>query len=148
MGTPWRLLAVLLLFALLFAACTTPTAGASAAAATPSPSVETATASPSVAASPRPVGFVLPSGCRYVTAMQNGETAEWRVDCGAQANRDARGTLGPALTQQGWISCGVGLGQALAAKGAYMISVSEVSGAPGDEFISMKQRPRTSQECP
>src|SRR3546814_13130313 len=34
------------------------------------------------------------------------ERTEWRFQCGAEVDRDARGALLEALTAQGWSSCG------------------------------------------
>jgi hypothetical protein len=52
-----------------------------------------------------PIGFVLAQGCSYVgqpTTDGDAISVLWKVDCGATANRSARGPLSPALTQQGW----------------------------------------------
>ena len=88
---------------------------------------------PATSAKPAPTGFVLPQVCAFVAPPVVGtDTTVWAVDCGAQANRDARGTLGPALTQQGWTSCSVGLGTASAKKNGVMLSVQESTLAPGD----------------
>lgn len=102
---------------------------------------------PATKAEPAPAGFVVPQSCAYVVPplVGAGQT-DWRVDCGAAANRDARGRLAPALTQQGWTSCGSGLGTAAWAKGTLEIGVSEWSGAAGD-YPKFVQRTRTST-CP
>jgi len=87
---------------------------------------------PATAASAAPTGFVIPQACAYVVPPVVGAVqTEWRVDCGT-ANNNARGTLGPALAQQGWTSCGSGLASAQWRKNEVMLSVSESSLAPGD----------------
>lgn len=87
---------------------------------------------PATAAQPAPTGFVMPQACVFVAAPLVEALTTWGIDCGASANRDARGTLGLAFTQQGWSSCGVGLANATWMKGATRITVSEGSGAPGE----------------
>lgn len=88
---------------------------------------------PATSAKPAPTGFVLPQACAFVAPPVVGtDTTVWAVDCGAQANHDARGTLGPALTQQGWTTCSVGLGTMSAKKNGMMLGVQESSLAPGD----------------
>ncbi|MBI2097179.1 MAG: hypothetical protein HYT40_03485 [Candidatus Sungbacteria bacterium] len=59
-----------------------------------------------------PLGVVLPQNCRVVgagskmvdLAYKTFAGFEWSVDCGSRNNK-ARGTLGPALEQQGWKFC-------------------------------------------
>lgn len=88
---------------------------------------------PATATSPSPTGFVPPQSCAFVAPPAVGtDTTVWLVDCGAQANDDARGTLGPAFAQQGWTTCAIGLGSMWAKKNGVMIGVTESSLAPGD----------------
>jgi hypothetical protein len=88
---------------------------------------------PATIASPAPTGFVVPQACAYVVAPVVGTAqTEWKIDCGAANNNNARGTLGAALMQQGWTSCGSGLASAQWRKSDVMLTVSESSLAPGD----------------
>jgi hypothetical protein len=137
----------------LGAACETRPGALSSASNSPTPLSSTplaTVAAPSASATgPLPVGFVLPASCSFVgSPTQTGTTTQWRVDCGAQGNRSARNTLGPAFQDQGWTTCTIGLGQAVYAKSNYMDSIQEPSGAPGDEFIPLTQRPRSTETCP
>lgn len=105
---------------------------------------------PATKADPAPTSFVVPQLCAYVQPpLAGGDQNEWKVDCGATANRDARGTLASALAQQGWISCGVGLGTASWAKGTTRLFVGESSLSPGDypKFVQ-PVRPAASSSCP
>lgn len=89
-----------------------------------------------------PNGFALPQSCAYVgqaTSEGGGLSVMWKVDCGAMANRSARATLAPALTQQGWISCGSGLASESWSKNTSRLAVAEGSGAVG-EYPMMTQR--------
>lgn len=89
-----------------------------------------------------PNGLALPQGCAYVgppTSDAEGLAVSWKVDCGAAANRDARGMLGSAFTQQGWVSCGSGLANEIWRKDTSRLRVSEGSGAPG-EYPTLTQR--------
>lgn len=87
---------------------------------------------PATIASPAPTGFVLPQSCAYVVPPVVGaDQTDWKVDCGA-ANNNTRGSLGPALAQQGWISCGAGLATEHWRKNDLMLGVSESSLAAGD----------------
>ncbi len=89
-----------------------------------------------------PNGLILPQGCAYVgipTTDRDGVSVIWKVDCGATANRDARGTLGPAFTQQGWTSCGSGLASEIWRQDTSRLTVSEGSGSPG-EYPTLTQR--------
>jgi len=106
------------------------------------------TCSPTLSVAPAAfTGFVLPPGCAYVRPPALAfDQSDRLVDCGAAANRDARGTLAPAFTQQGWTSC-VGLATATWAKGATAISISEATGAAGD-LPRLTQRGRTTASCP
>jgi hypothetical protein len=82
-----------------------------------------------------PNGFALPQNCAYVgqaTSEGGGLSVTWKVDCGAIANRSARATLAPALTQQGWISCGSGLASEIWSKNTSRLAIAEGSGAAGD----------------
>jgi hypothetical protein len=100
---------------------------------------------------PRPDGFVLPPGCGYAGAPTVGtDLSAWKFDCGAGANRDARGALGYSLSQQGWTGCGVGLGSATSMKGDLRLITSEGSGVPGiDGLPTISQPARTVQTaCP
>ena len=89
-----------------------------------------------------PNGFATPQGCVYVgrpTTESTGEAVTWKVDCGATANRNARGTLAPSFTQQGWVSCASGLASEIWRKDTSRLTVSEGSGAPG-EYPTLTQR--------
>ena len=141
-----RVLAILMILAV---ACSAPAPTVSVATATPT--VASTTSSPSFtsraiptltpadtlsAPIPSPnaqfVWFVLPAGCSLVGApIVGSDYSRWQFDCGTAANRDARGTLAPALTQQAWTSCGVGLGNATWMKAEMRLIVSEGSGVPG-----------------
>jgi len=101
---------------------------------------------PATAASPTPTGFVLPQSCAYVVppAVSTDQT-DWKVDCGA-ANNNARGALGPALIQQGWMSCGAGLASAQWRKNDVMLAVAESSLAPGD-YPRLTQFSRVVSPC-
>ncbi len=104
---------------------------------------------PATAAQPAPTGFVLPQACAFVAPPVVEAITTWSVDCGASANRDARGTLGPAFTQQGWTACGVGLATATWMKAATRITVSEGSGAPGEyPKLTQPTLPPASTSCP
>ncbi|MDQ6858170.1 MAG: hypothetical protein M3Z65_04150 [Chloroflexota bacterium] len=90
-----------------------------------------------------PNGFALPQGCAFVgrpAAGTDGLSVVWKVDCGATANRSARGTLAPAFTAQGWTLCSSAVANALWRKGVLRLTVSEGSGAPG-EYPMLTQRP-------
>jgi hypothetical protein len=102
---------------------------------------------PATAASPAPTGFVLPPACAYVAAPVVGaDQTDWKIDCGASNNNNARGTFGPALTQQGWTLCGAGLAGAQWRKNDVMLSVSESSLAPGD-YPRLTQFARVIAPC-
>ena len=105
---------------------------------------------PASKASQMPDGFVLPQSCLYIAPpIVGADQREWSVECGATANRDARGTLAPALTQQGWTSCGAATATASWAKGTTRLSVVESSGSPGDyPRIVQPVRPAASSSCP
>jgi hypothetical protein len=78
--------------------------------------------------------FTLPSGCAYVaraTTDADDVTVRWRFDCGATANSNARGALGPALTQQGWTMCSSGLANQTWRQSTSRLTVSEGAGGPG-----------------
>jgi hypothetical protein len=88
---------------------------------------------PATAASPTPTSFVLPQACAFVVPpVVTADQTDWKVDCGAANNSNARGTLGPALAQQGWSACGGGLASASWRKSDVMLTVAESSLAPGD----------------
>lgn len=122
----------------MLASCAGPAAVPTAALPTGSPfTANPVTATP---APPRPtsipIGFVLPATCSYVGAPVVGsDSSQWKFDCGAMANRDARGTLAPAFQQQGWSSCGVGLGNATWKKFDFRLTVSEGSGAAAPDGL-------------
>lgn len=105
---------------------------------------------PATRAMPPPTGFVIPQACVYVAPpLVGGDQSEWKLDCGADANRNARGTLAPALTQQGWVACSVGLGGAAWAKGTARVYVGESTLAPGEyPKIVQPARPAASGACP
>jgi hypothetical protein len=88
---------------------------------------------PATKAKPSPTGFVVPQACAYVRPPEVGtDQTYWWVDCGAELNRDARGTLGAALTQQGWTGCGPAAATEMFFKGTMRIVVVESSLAAGD----------------
>jgi hypothetical protein len=102
---------------------------------------------PATFALPAPTGFVLPQSCAYVVPPVVGVAqTDWRVDCGAANNNNARGSLGPALAQQGWISCGAGLATERWRKNDLMLSVSESSLAAGD-YPRFSQPARVVSPC-
>ena len=102
---------------------------------------------PATSAKPAPSGFVLPQTCAFVAPPVVGaDTTVWSVDCGPQLNRDARGTLAPALTQQGWMTCGLGLGTMSVKKNGVMLGISESSMAPG-EYLHVTQFARVVSPC-
>lgn len=97
---------------------------------------------------PTPSLFTLPQGCAFVgSPVSTADQTDWKVDCGAAANRDARGTLAPAFARGGWTSCGTGLATALWANSRFLLAVSESSGAAG-EYPRLTQRLRTTSACP
>src|SRR5258708_36302887 len=100
---------------------------------------------PATMAKPAPPGFVLPQACAFVRPPEIGaDQTSWWVDCGAEANRSARGTLGTALGQQGWTSCGPAAATELFFKGTVRIGVVESSRAPGDyPRVTQELRPAT-----
>ena len=96
-----------------------------------------------------PNGFALPQNCAYVgqpTSDADGLSVVWKVDCGATANRNARGMLGPALTQQGWVSCGNGLATEIWTNANAQIVMAEGSGAAG-EYPMLTQRLSSTNHC-
>ncbi len=94
-----------------------------------------------------PSVFALPQGCAFVgSPLSTADQTDWKVDCGAAANRDARGTLGPAFATQGWTSCGSGLASATWANSRFLLSVSESSGAAGD-YPTLTQHLRVTGGC-
>jgi hypothetical protein len=102
---------------------------------------------PATMAKPAPEGFVVPQACAFVRPPNVGtDRISWWVDCGAQANRSARGTLGAALGQQGWTSCGPALGTEQFFKGTVRIMVVESSLAPGD-YPRFSQDLRAATGC-
>lgn len=114
------------------------------------PAVTTPPASPTASptANPTPIGFVLPQGCTYVgSPTVSPDFSQWHFDCGPSANRDARGALDAAFTQQGWTSCGPATARAAWAKGATALSVAESSGSPGDH-PTISQSSRAAGGCP
>ena len=102
---------------------------------------------PATSARPTPTDFVLPQACAYVAPPVVGtDSTVWAVDCGAQANHDARGTLGAALTQQGWTTCAIGLGAMQVKKNGVMLGVAESSLARGD-YPRLTQFARVISPC-
>lgn len=88
---------------------------------------------PASVALPAPTGFVIPQTCAYVAPpIVGAEQTDWWIDCGATNNSNARGTLGPILSQQGWALCASGLASASWQKSGVMLGISESSLAPGD----------------
>ena len=75
--------------------------------------------------------FALPAGCSPATTGAN----EWRVDCADERNTNARVTLGPSLTREGWRPCHSGLVDARWGKIESEIRIEEASGAPGEGFL-------------
>jgi hypothetical protein len=102
---------------------------------------------PATVASPAPTGFVIPQACAYVAppAISTDRT-DWMIDCGAANNGNARGTIGAALEQQGWTSCGLGLASAAWRKNGVMVAVTESSLAPGD-YPRLTQFTRLLSPC-
>jgi hypothetical protein len=102
---------------------------------------------PATAASPAPTGFVLPQACAFVVPPVVGaDQTDWKIDCGAANNNNARGTLGPAFVQQGWTSCGAGLATEQWRKNDLMLGVSESSLAAGD-YPRLTQIARATSTC-
>jgi hypothetical protein len=102
---------------------------------------------PATSAQPAPAGFVLPQACAFVAApILGADSTVWAIDCGAQANHDARGMLGPALTQQGWIQCAMGLGSMSLKKNGAMLAVGESTLTPG-EYPHITQFSRMLSPC-
>lgn len=98
-----------------------------------------------------PNGLALPQGCAYVglpTTDADAVAVTWKADCGATANRDARGTLGPAFIQQGWSSCANGLATEIWRKDTSRLTVSEGTGAPGEYPTLTQRRVLTGGGCP
>ena len=102
---------------------------------------------PATTALPAPTGFVLPQSCAYVVPPAVGiAQTDWKVDCGAANNNNARGTLGPSLAAQGWTSCGAGLASEPWQKNDLLLTVSESSLAAGD-YPRFSQRARVGSPC-
>ena len=96
---------------------------------------------------PTPSLFTLPQGCSFAGVPSSGaDQTVWKVDCGAVANRDARGTLGAALDRQGWKACGIGLGSGTWALSRFILVVAESSGSPGD-YPTLFQRLNFTDSC-
>jgi len=104
---------------------------------------------PTTSVTARPVGLTLPLGCAYIGQPVVGtDYSQWDVDCGGPSN-DARGTFAYPLVQQGWIGCGVGLGNASWAKGTARLGITEGAGGPGGyPKLTQLARPATSGSCP
>jgi photosystem II stability/assembly factor-like uncharacterized protein len=79
--------------------------------------------------------IALPSGCRILSTVPGTDRVEWRLDCGAAMNANARGTLAPVLSGDGWRLCGSGLATATWSKGDAQLSISEASGVSGEGFV-------------
>ncbi len=102
---------------------------------------------PATKADPAPTGFVVPQACAYVVPpVVGGDQTSWKVDCGAEANRNARGTLAPAFTQQGWTSCGAVTATERWVKPPVMIVVVESSLSPCD-YPRFDQLARPATGC-
>jgi hypothetical protein len=102
---------------------------------------------PATAALPAPTGFVLPQACAFVVRPVVGtDQTDWSIDCGAANNNNARGTLGPALMQQGWALCASGLATAQWRKDNVMLGVVESTLAPG-EYMRLIQFARVISPC-
>jgi hypothetical protein len=98
---------------------------------------------------PTPSLFTLPNSCAFVgSPVSTPDQTAWKVDCGAAANRDARGTLAPALTRNGWTSCGSGLGTALWRNSRFLLSVAESSGSAGEYPMLTQRLNRAPLGCP
>jgi len=95
------------------------------------------------------ISFTLPLGCAYIgQPVVDSDQAMWSFDCGA-ASRDARGTLAPALTQQGWTSCGAVTATATWANGTHRLIIAEGSGSFGEyPKLTQPARPAASSSCP
>ena len=88
---------------------------------------------PATSADPAPTGFVLPQACAYVAApVVTASQTDWLIECGPTRDRDARGTLAPELSRQGWTPCGSGLASASWRKSGVLLAIAESSLAPGD----------------
>jgi hypothetical protein len=97
---------------------------------------------------PQPTGFTLPLGCAYIDQpVVGGDQSTWKFDCG-WATHDARGTLAPAFTAQGWTGCGVGLGGASWKKGSVVLAVTEGAGGFGGYPQLLQPRPGIQTACP
>lgn len=102
---------------------------------------------PTTFALPAPTGFTLPQACAYVVPPVVGaDQTDWKVDCGAANNNNARGTLGPALAQQGWTSCGAVTATERWRKNDVMLGVAESSLAAGD-YPRLSQPARVVSSC-
>jgi hypothetical protein len=102
---------------------------------------------PATTALPAPTGFVVPQSCAYVVPPAVGiAQTDWKVDCGAANNNNARGALGPSLAAQGWTSCGAGLASERWQKNDLLVTVSESSLAAGD-YPRFSQRTRGVSPC-
>lgn len=102
---------------------------------------------PATAARPAPTGFVLPQACAFVVPPVVGtDQTDWSIDCGAANNNNARGTLGPALMQQGWALCASGLATAQWRKDNVMLGVVESTLAPG-EYMRLTQFAHVIAPC-
>jgi hypothetical protein len=144
-----RVIAFLLVAALLVvSACGTP-ATSSAATATPIPGSASPRASAwPVASAPLPTDFVLPRGCAYVGTgtvdITISTLTTWEVNCGAAPDFDAIEKLSPAFAQQGWTLCRPPMGKGFWAKGAVQTIVTQ--SAVG--YPTLSQLPRQAQDCP
>ncbi|TME29318.1 MAG: hypothetical protein E6I64_01000 [Chloroflexi bacterium] len=115
-----------------------------------------AACTPTSSVNPRPgfvgatgrISFTLPLGCAYIgQPVVGSDQTTFSFDCGA-ASRDARGTLAPALTQQGWTSCGAVTATATWANGTHRLIVAEGSGSPGEyPTLTQPARPAATSAC-
>jgi photosystem II stability/assembly factor-like uncharacterized protein len=117
------------------AAIAAPSATDSAASAPPATSLAPTSTrqAPPAESTPSVTGlpFTPPIGCTATRV----DAASWRLRCGDDRDRDARGTVVPALLRQGWHACGFGLASARFARDAFVVAIAEGSGVAGEGFI-------------
>ena len=77
----------------------------------------------------------LPTGCHIISATPRADSVEWRIDCGAARNAEARATLAVPLDGDDWRRCGSGLAIAMWSKGATVLTIAEGSGVAGEGFV-------------
>ena len=98
--------------------------------------------------SPQPARFVLPLGCAYIgQPAVGGDQTRWKFDCGWASN-NARGTLAPAFTMQGW-TCGIAVtATATWAKGSDRLVIIEGAGGFGGYPQLAQARAGIQTGCP